>query len=290
MVDKTIKSNSLIVESEMGDVMRISGYVFAVLVLLAQPVVGHEFWIDPDHYQVEPGAPVTARLRNGENFKGIELAWFDNRFSRFEAAFGDVVQPVTGRAGDTPALQMTAQREDGLLVVLHETEPSRLTYKVWEKFLKFAEHKDFPDAAQIHKSAGWPMEGFRESYTRHAKSLIAIGSGEGQDRAFGLTTEFVALSNPYAAGFDGTMQVRLLYDAQPRADAQVEVFDLSPAGEVIVSLFRTDGHGEVAVPVKTGHRYLFDAVVLRPSPEAGSSERAPVWESLWAALTFSVPP
>ncbi len=259
------------------------------LVLAAQPGFGHEFWIDPDSYFTEPGAPVTAHLRNGENFEGIALAWFENRFTRFEVAVGDAVTPVTGRTGDTPALATTAPAADGLMIVLHETAPSRLTYTSWDKFLTFAAHKDFPDAAADHAAAGWPKEGFRESYTRHAKSLIAIGSGQGADRAFGLATEFIALSNPYESGFDGEMRVRLFYGGRPRADAQVEVFARAPDGAVTVRLFRTDETGQASVPVLPGHSYLFDAVVLRPSAEAGTAERAPVWETLWAALTFSVP-
>lgn len=231
---------------------------------------------------------MVANLRNGQNFEGITLAWFDNRFTRFELAQGGSVQPVEGRIGDSPALNATAP-EDGLLVILHETTPASLTYKEWEKFLKFAKHKDFANAATDHTAAGWPKQGFRESYTRHAKSLVAVGHGEGADRAYGLATEFVALSNPYEPEFDNQMQVRVEYDGAPRPDAQIEVFDQAPDGTVTITLTRTDGAGEATIPVSPGHTYLFDAVVLRPSAAAGTAERAPVWETLWAALTFSVP-
>ncbi|MBW4708850.1 DUF4198 domain-containing protein [Roseobacter sp. YSTF-M11] len=265
-----------------------SRFLIAVLLLSGQPGFGHEFWIEPESYQVEPGASMTATLRNGQNFEGISLAWFDNRFTRFELATGETLTPVEGRMGDTPALQAIAPG-DGLLIVLHETTPSNLTYKEWEKFLAFAEHKDFPTAAAAHTAAGWPKEGFRESYTRHAKALMAVGDGSGQDRAFGLATEFVALTNPYDPQFDGNMRVRVTYQGLPRRDAQVEVFDKGADGTVAVSLTRTDQDGVAVVPVTPGHSYLFDAVVLRASPQAGSSEKAPVWETLWAALTFAVP-
>lgn len=269
--------------------MKLFQLVLAGLLLKAPAALGHEFWIDPQQFQVAPGDPLVADLRNGETFKGTSLAWFENRFTRFETVLGDSAQPVPGRAGDTPALQITAPDTEGLLIILHETAPSRLTYKEWEKFLKFAKHKDFPTAAADHQAAGWPKEGFRESYTRHVKALVAVGSGAGADRAFGLATEFVALTNPYAAEFDGTMRVQVLYQGVPRADAQVEVFDRAPDGSVEVRLTRTDAAGEAAIAVAPGHSYLLDAVVLRPSAEAGTAERAPVWETLWAALTFSVP-
>ena len=248
----------------------------------------HEFWIEPKLYQVENDAPVVADLKNGEEFEGVALSWFDRNFTRFDMVLGEDIRPVTGRLGDTPALTSSAWG-DGLLIVLHETTASTLTYTDWDKFLRFAAHKDFTNAAADHTANGWSKERFRESYTRHAKALLAAGSGTGQDRAFGLQTEFIALTNPYDPDFDQEMRVRLEYLGAPRADAQVEVFEKDPTGAVIVSLTHTNADGIARVDVRPGHSYLFDAVVLRPSPEAGNAERAPVWETLWAALTFAVP-
>lgn len=269
--------------------MIFSRLFVALLLLTGQPALSHEFWIDPEKYQVLPGDDLVANLRNGQNFKGTALAWFDNRFTRFETVSDAGVTPVTGRIGDTPALQITAPATDGLLIILHETTPSSLTYREWEKFLAFAAHKDFQKAAADHDAAGWPRAGFRESYTRHAKSLVAVGAATGQDHAFGMATEFIALTNPYAPDFDGQMRVQVTYQDAPRAEAQIEVFDRAPDGEVAITLTRTDARGEATIPVSPGHTYLLDAVVLRPSAQAGTAERAPVWETLWAALTFAVP-
>ena len=260
----------------------------ALTILVPLPALSHEFWIEPHQYQVESGNPLLADLKNGENFKGISLGWFDRQFTRFDMHTSDKVLPVTGRMGDTPALQATAP-QDGLLIVAHETTESMITYREWEKFLKFVDHKDFRDAVATHEANDWSKEEFREAYSRHAKALIAVGNGMGADRALGLETEFVALTNPYAEGFDGVMQVQVNYQGAPRIDTQVEVFDRAPDGTVNVTLHRTDEVGQTQVQVTPGHTYLFDAVVLRPSARAGTDDRAPVWETLWAALTFAVP-
>lgn len=269
---------------------RLLATVFCVLPLA--PIAAHEFWIEPERYRIEPGAPVMADFKNGEAFKGNTLSYFDRSSARFDLGFQGDLTPVTARAGDSPALQLpdgiSGGLSDGLLVVLHETSPSSLNYKTWEKFAKFAAHKDFPDADAEHRAAGWPRENFRESYTRHAKSLIAVGSGAGADKEFGLATEFVALTNPYDPDFDGLMKVALHYGAQMRGDAQVEVFDRAPDGTVTITLHRTDAAGHAAVPVTKGHDYLFDAVILRPFAQ-GENDKAPVWETLWASLTFAVP-
>lgn len=253
------------------------------------PLASHEFWIAPEKYQVESGSAIRADFKNGQEFKGATLSFFDRNSVRFDVAVGGRMGTVTARSGDAPALQLPEGSEDGLFVVLHETTPSTLTYKTWEKFAKFAAHKDFPDAEADHTAAGWPRDGFKERYTRHAKALIGVGDGIGADQMYGLATEFVALSNPYEAGFDGTMKIALYYGDALRPNAQVEVFAMAPDDTVTVTLHRTDAKGEAEIPTKPGHSYLFDAVVLRPAADAGGDPKVPVWETLWAALTFAVP-
>ena len=135
-----------------------------------------------------------------------------------------------------------------------------------------------------HQARGLPPAEFWESYTRHSKALVAIGDGTGTDRAFGLRTEFVALSNPYALEFTQQMRVQLYFEGQVRTSAQVEVFERDPDGDVTIALYQTDAQGIAEVPVKPGHDYLFDAVTLRPSGDDADA----AWSTYWAALTFSV--
>lgn len=253
------------------------------------PLTAHEFWIEPEAYQVSPGDSIQADFKNGENFAGARLTYLERDTVRHEMAIAGAVQPIVSRSGDRPAVQMAGPAVEGLLVLVHETDTSRISYKTWEKFMKFVNHKDFKTAEADHLAAGWPQEGFRESYSRHVKSLIGVGHGRGTDRAFGMATEFVALTNPYDPAFEGTMKVSLTYLGDPRPDAQIEVFERAPDGEVAVQLHRSDADGNAAIPVQSGHAYLFDAVVLRKAPDPGDDPKAPVWETLWAGLTFAVP-
>jgi len=264
--------------------------LFAVLIA-ALPIsaAAHEFWIEPELYQVDAGERLEAKFKNGQEFEGSTLSFFDRSSARFEMMADGKTTPIAPRAGDSPALNVEAPTKDGLVVVVHETTPSFVTYREWEKFLKFVAHKDFRTAEQDHITAGWPQEKFREHYTRHAKALIAVGSGAGADAAMGLKTEFVALTNPYDPSFANNMKVEVLYDGVPRPDAQVEVFDRAPDGTVTVTLHRTDAQGQASIPVQRGHEYLFDAVVLRPADDERTAELPILWETYWAALTFKVP-
>ena len=259
----------------------------AALSLSGAGLSAHEFWIEPQKFQVESGDVMEIDLKNGQNFVGTRLSYFESQFTRFDLAQGNTINPAEGRTGDSPALTAIAD-QDGLLVILHETTPNTLKYKEWAKFAKFAAHKDFPDAEADHNAAGWPREDFRESYTRHVKSLVAVGSGAGADRNYGMKTEFVALTNPYSKDFDGQMRVQVLLDNAPRPNAQVEVFQrVSANGDVIITVERTDAQGIATIPVSPGDDYMFDAVVLKPF--SGDGPEDVVWQTLWAALTFQVP-
>ncbi|MEM6939259.1 MAG: DUF4198 domain-containing protein [Pseudomonadota bacterium] len=267
----------------------LSRVLICLLALIPATLCAHEFWIEPQAYQIESGEVLQADFKNGEEFRGTSLAYFDRGSARFELYANSKRVALTPRSGDRPALDVPAPIGNGLVVIAHETTPSRLTYREWAKFMRFAEHKDFPSAAATHRANGWSESQFRERYTRHVKALIAVGNGTGADVNFGMRTEFIALTNPYAPDFAQQMKVRLLMDGQPRSNAQIEVFARAPDGSVSISLFRTNSRGEARIPVDRGQAYLFDAVVLQPAPEATREAGALVWETYWAALTFAVP-
>jgi len=238
---------------------------------------------------VRSDVPFVADLRNGELFAGTRQSFFDNRYTRLEVTMGDETAPITGRMGDRPVIQLPPPGADGLMILAHEAAPSTVTYRTWEKFMSFVAHKDFAEAEATHLERGWAQENFVEVYTRHSKSLVAVGHGAGSDRALGLETEFVALENPYAADFDGVLDVMLLYDGVGRADAQIEIYARDPSDAVTLTTTRTDEAGRASIAVTPGMDYLLDAVVLRPVAGATTVADGPVWETLWASLTFAVP-
>ena len=247
----------------------------------------HEFWLSPDDYTLDPAEVMNVRLRVGSGMNGLTLAYFPNEIARFEVVQGEGVRSVTGRTGDNPALSMPAET-DGLAIVVHETMDSRLTYSDFEVFRRFVAHKDFKTALADHAARGLPETGFQETYRRYAKSLIAVGSGEGADRVIGLKIEIVALANPYTDDLAGGLPLSVLMDGVPRVDVQVELFQTAPDGTVTTTLHRTDGEGKVTVPVLPGREYLVDSVALLPC-DNDDAMAGPVWHSDWASLTFRTP-
>ncbi|MCH2165866.1 MAG: DUF4198 domain-containing protein [Marinovum sp.] len=245
----------------------------------------HEFWIEPETYQVAQGDKIIAALRVGENFAGSEYSFNPRNFVRFDVQTANGLEALPGRAGDRPAVQFDASKA-GLTTIVHVTTEQRLTYNQFEKFEAFLAHKDWEDLMEVHRDRALPEEGFRERYSRYAKSLVAVGDGAGADQNYGLLTEIVALANPYTETLS-EMPIQVFYSGSVRANAQVELFEKAPDGAVAVTLHRTDDEGIARFPVTAGHSYLVDAVVIRAMDP--KEERDPVWESLWAALTFAIP-
>ncbi len=258
------------------------------LACLAFPTSAHELWIEPLEWQVSADGTLQAEIVNGQGFDGIKLPYLSQRIARFEVIAGDAATEVEGRMGDRPALNMPVLSE-GLNIVVYEAEPMMVDYESFDEFQSFVDHKDLGEVLPQHMARRLPLMGFDEVYSRHSKSLIAAGDGAGADREVGMETEIVALANPYTDDVSAGMPVRLLYQGAPRADEQVEIFERAPDGSVAITTTRTDAEGVARVPVKPGHAYQLDAVVLRePTPELAEATGA-VWETLWANLTFAVP-
>ncbi|MGB1234639.1 MAG: DUF4198 domain-containing protein, partial [Planktomarina sp.] len=185
-----------------------------------------------------------------------------------------------------PALQLQGAIE-GLISLVHETKDNQLTYADWNKFLAFTKHKDFDWAVDQHKARGLPETGFVETYRRHAKSLIGVGAGAGQDMRVGMRLELVALANPYTDDLTDGMPVQVWFQNKPIVDGQVELYERAPDGTVTVTLHRTDAKGVAALPVKAGHIYMADHVVMIPLEN--ETLKDPAWHSAWGNLTFKVP-
>ncbi len=247
----------------------------------------HEFWIAPEAYQIEPGAPLRANLKVGEGFKGSPQSYFPQQFARFALTMGDEVFPVEGRIGDIPAMNMSVPGT-GLAVIVHETKGHSLRYRERALFERFVAHKDLGDVLAQHAARGLPELAFREGYTRYAKALVAVGDGAGMDREIGLNTEIVALNNPYVDDLAQGFRAAVYHKGAARKNALVEVFARNSDGEVTVTQYRTNEAGEVVFPVAPDVEYLVDAVVME---DTGNDDPAagPVWHSAWASLTFRAP-
>jgi uncharacterized GH25 family protein len=270
------------------DIMRLSVPLAVILLILSTRIAAaHEFWLTAKDYTITAEDTLHVGLRIGSGMKGSPLPYLPKDIARFEVIQGETARSVEGRMGDNPALVMETLT-DGLAIVVHETTDSTLTYSDFAVFQRFVAHKAFPTALADHAARGLPEKNFRETYRRHAKCMVAVGSGAGADRALGLTIEIVALANPYTDDLAKGLPVLVLLDGTPRPDTQVELFQTAPDGAVTTTRHRTDAAGKALLPMQPGMEYLVDNVHLRALPNDDPAA-GPVWHSDWASLTFRTP-
>lgn len=253
------------------------------IAVCASSAHAHEVWITAKDWHVSPGEPIVADLKNGELFKGVTLPWLPRSIERAEIRSGETVTPLSGRAGDVPALTALADQA-GLQVIGYHSKPAALTYDTYAKFQHFADEKGYADLIADMPQTPRP----RELFSRYAKALVAVGDGAGADVPFGFEIELIAETNPYRAP-EQPMVVRLMYQGAALPQTRITVFDRDETGAVTVSQLTSDANGHAQFPQEAGHHYLVDAVMLRkPAPKVIAEHRV-LWESHWASLTFAVP-
>jgi len=264
--------------------------LFLKVIFLVFPctLFGHELWIDTTDFKVEKDTILNLNLRNGENFDGFSLGYFDRSVKELYWRQNGKKFNNNSRQGDTPALQISPT-DNGLISIIYVSKPSIIKYKDFSKFQNFVIEKHSPSAVEIHRNLDFPRENFSELYTRYSKALVGVGTSKGLDTENNLELELVALENPYTDNMDDGIEILTLYNGNPRAFSNLNVFERSNTdSSVNTFVVKTNDKGVAVVEVKNDCTYLIDNVIIRPANEKLFKERGVIWESLWAALTFSV--
>lgn len=266
------------------------GSRLAVYLLLAWSAAAqaHEFWIEPQRFEIEPSQDLVADLRVGEYFKGNSQTYLPAKFVLFKVIDPAGTRPVKGRLGDTPAVDIPA-RGSGLHVIVYQSTPSSVTYDDLDDFASFARKQGLGWAVDAHRRRGLDTTDIKEGYTRYARTLVRVGDGAGQDRPVGMPLELVAVTNPYTADENEDITVRLLWRGEGHANAQVTVFRKHSDCRTSRVTLRTDAEGRAVVPRGRGGRLLVNAVQLTEPGERLPDRMGAAWESLWASLTFGLP-
>ena len=251
-------------------------------------LIGHELWIDTANFRVEKDTEINLNLRNGENFDGFSLGYFNRSIEKLYWKQNGNQFDNTSRQGDIPALRIVPI-ENGLVSAVYISKPSVIKYKEFKKFKNFAIAKHSQSAIDLHLDSGFPKENFSEIYTRYSKALLGVGGAEGSDKANDLELELVALQNPYTDDISNGIEILTLYQGKPLAFAMLNVFERSNTDFRVNSfVVKSDEKGIATVKVENDNAYLIDNVILRPANDKLLKDKGVIWESLWAALTFGV--
>jgi uncharacterized GH25 family protein len=224
------------------------------LLLISSSAVAHDFWIQPDSYRCEPGiaVPVTLQVGHGPSRQRSELPL--RRIARFAAVTPDGTA-VDLRGG----LNLGASTEDG--AVQFQTPG---TYVV---VLETDNHARTLDGL--------------ESYSRHSKALIQVGSAESVQatQPLGMVLEIVPDVNPYSAV--GALPIHVWFAGAPLAGARVELTNLEHDAQAWEThLTGSDGRASFAMP--EGGKWLLN-VVWKERRATGQDS---AFETYFSSLSF----
>jgi hypothetical protein len=265
----------------------------ATLLFPVSSLFGHEVWIEPHSAHIEEGQELVADLRIGDMFAGDHLIYIPQQTEMLAVITETGSFDLAPRIGSRPVIEVPPEKLEeasGHVIVVYESANSYVDYASEEKFFAFAEKKGAPDARQDHKRRRLPDSGFVERYRRFAKASITVGPETNMvnDRAMGMEVEFLLLAITPLSDGRLELEVQLLYQGMALPDAQATLFSRDPDGLVTKARLITGPQGLVSVTAVADHSYLLDHVTLREADPDRDRNR-PVWESLWASLTFSGP-
>jgi hypothetical protein len=253
--------------------------------LLTLPASAHEYWLAPLDFSIRPDQPLQVDIRIGQHFKGDTFVYRPSQVAALLLRRGDSVATVSPKLGDMPAISATPVGE-GLNILTLSSNLFSVTYYEEDKFPAFLRYDGLDWALAEHQRRKLPATHFTEAYRRHAKALIRVGDGQGDDRRTGLDFEWVMLNNPYTS--DDELVAQLWWRDQPAADTQSRLF-VRRGEQIDEHVLRTDVDGRVTLPRVPGGSYLLNAVHLMIPDAATVAETQAVWESRWASLTFATP-
>ncbi len=256
-------------------------------VLIATPVVAHDFWLQPVRFiMMAPGAvPMLIYVGHGAARERWGLG--SDRVVQFRSSGPD------GLLDRKPNLTLQGPRFDaavplkkpGSYVFAFQSRPSisdlpflRFNdYVAAEGLTPIAAHRD---AMATQRSNG------RESYSRRGKAIVQIGPIDPTDvarvtRPIGLSLEIVPERHPLLLNAGEPLVIRVLYNRQPLADALVKLNNLD-ADATPIKMIRTDKSGRATFVIPKHGAWQFNVIWA----EVAKGNASVDYVTTFSSLTF----
>lgn len=263
--------------------------VTALLAAAASSASGHEFWIKPAKFQIDPGATLDVQLFVGDGFPGEVVTRNGPKIIKF-AAFSDAGElPIPGVNGKDPAGSITLEKA-GAYVLAFRNHPSRVELEA-PKFESYLREEGLDEIITKRAELGQSDKPGRELFSRCAKSIVRVGDATGStaagfDREIGLRFEIVPLTDPAAINPTSdtarVLKVKAIFDGKPLANRMVAARTPDDPRHVVKATTDTEGRAELKLT--TPGMWLVSSVHMVAAPENSNAD----WESLWASVTFEV--
>lgn len=271
--------------------MRPHPIVFALLTSLAASAAAHDLWVQPAHFAVAgAGEPLDVGLMVGYAKERDPVDYAAVRVERFVASDGSREIPIAGENGAIPAGKV-ALPSPGLWTLGYRSFPSYVTLEA-AKFEEYLKEEGLDAVLDARKRQGEQARKGVEAYSRCAKALVRVGPKPPHDpqslppqATLGFTLELIPEHDPTALAPGDELPVRLLLRGKPLEGALVEAIRLDvPEWHAIGQ--RSDADGRVRFRLPEAGTWMVATVAMEKAKRGEHAD----WASLWASLTFELPP
>jgi len=253
---------------------------------------GHDFWVQPNRYRLEPAAMSSMTLQVGHGpFRQRSLIPL-SRITRFQA-----ITP-TGRTIDLrSSLHLGRPAEDGDFrfldpgahVLVLETDDHAQSFLPAIRFNDYLTVEGLTPALERRRRTHQMDADGSENYSRRAKSIVQVGpAGAGSQaqatRPLGLPLEIVPEQSPYAVPRPATLPVPVIYEGRPLQGALVKLTNLEhDAAPLDVHL--TDAAGRAVFTMPHSGTWLLNVIWTKPQPDSRDTD----FETIFSSLSFGFP-
>lgn len=256
--------------------------LLAVLPLVCPAAAfAHDTWLLPESAAVAVGSEVGFDLTSGMAFPSLDHAITPDRVEFADCRLAGLEVPLSSSVGEK-SLRLSARfAVPGVAVCRVDLRPRELELQL-EQVAHYLDEIGAPATVRQAWAAMKPQR-WRERYSKHAKTFVAVGVVGGDQswaQPVGSPFEFVPESDPSAVRAGSDLVVRFVKGTAAMVDFAVS---LLREGEQKASSLRTDASGRVTIHVTETGRYLLRATEIRPPATSGAP-----WESDFTTLTFSV--
>jgi uncharacterized GH25 family protein len=259
----------------------------ALVVLMASVLSAHDTWLLPERGRAPVGTRVKLDLTSGMAFPRTETAIDPARIVDASIRLAEESRPLTRLGSSKSALSLGATLTHAGVATLWVRLKPRTLELTPKQVQEYVDEIGAPDSVrQLYAPSSSPRR-WRERYTKHAKSYIAVGVTAGDTSwrvPAGLSLEIVPMTDPTSIAPGDTVVVGVMRDGVPAVDFPVG--DV-PAGETSQRLSRTDAQGvaRIAAPRHPGSWMLRGTDLRRPVSGTDLD-----WESNFTTLTLFVGP
>ena len=261
--------------------------IFLVTTLLAaQPVLAHDFWLQPSTFRLASGDQTEFSIQVGHGSLRQPAGIAPERVLTLKT-----IGPA-GSVDERKSLLGKIQNfsikfpKPGTYIVEMETNHASSDLPAI-RYNDYAKFEGLTPALALREKAGKTQDPGREIYSRRCKALIQVGDPGSENARYvtkplGMTLEIVPDKNPYTLKPGELLPVHVYYEGRPLPGALVMLTNLEFDAKELAT-HKTDEQGRASFEVPRTGTWLLNVVWTKPITGNPDAE----FDTTFASLTFS---